>query len=116
MISEIARLLMGDMLAFARKAVRFYGGLDAAAIDADEMRLFALIRALEMNGAVASKVPVEDRERVARVPWRRIIDFRNLLIHGYGRVRTEALVEAARDHVPALIAEIERILNDGVKG
>ncbi len=104
---------MEDMLAFARRAERFYGGLDAASIDADEMRLFALIRALEVVGEAASKIPAEEREHIANIPWRRIIDFRNLLIHGYGRIRTEALVEAARDHVPRLIAELERILNTG---
>ena len=113
MISELTRLLLEDMLDYAKRSVRFHAGMDAAALDADEMRLFALIRVLEVIGEAASKVPKEEQAALPQIPWRRIIDFRNLLIHGYGRVRTEALVDVTRVHVPALIAEIQRILNQG---
>ncbi|MFT3729351.1 MAG: DUF86 domain-containing protein [Terricaulis sp.] len=116
MTLAVTRLLLEDMLSYARMAVRFRGDLDAGALDADEMRLMALIRALEVVGEAASKVPASERSALAQIPWRRIIDFRNFLIHGYGRVRTEALVETVRDHVPPLIAELERILNTQGQG
>lgn len=115
MISEPARFLVEDMLEYARKALRFHAGFDVSALAADDMRALALVRALEVIGEAASKIPAAERQQFAQIPWRRIIDFRNLLIHGYGRIRTEVLVEVARDHLPVLISQLELILDDGAK-
>lgn len=100
------------MLEYAGKAMRYHNGLDAGALEADDMRMSAVIRALEVIGEAASKVPASERGATPQIPWRRIIDFRKLLIHGYGRVRAEALVEVVTDHIPSLIVELERLLNE----
>lgn len=42
-----------------------------------------------------------------------MIDMRNKLIHGYRTVRTPVLFETVRNDLPDLIAELERLLNEG---
>lgn len=43
--------------------------------------------------------------------YQRIIDFRNILIHGYDIVDETIVWQAATSHLPILVAEIQAILN-----
>ncbi len=42
--------------------------------------------------------------------WRDIIDFRNLLVHGYAAINDRLVWETANDDLPVLRREIEAIL------
>ncbi|MCL4742741.1 MAG: DUF86 domain-containing protein [Phycisphaerales bacterium] len=44
------------------------------------------------------------------VPWRRVVDHRNLVAHGYDVVDTDILVRTIDEHLPQLIAGVRRIL------
>lgn len=113
MISERTRLLLLDMRDHAQKAARFLGGADATAVEADELLLFALNRAVEIVGEAASKVDAAERASLPSLPWRSAIAMRNLLIHGYDKIDVPTVVSTVRDDFPVLIAEIDRLLNDG---
>lgn len=104
------------MLSHARAAVAFLADLDAAALDADRMRRSAIIREAEVVGEAASRVDPAQRALMPAIPWRDAASFRNLLIHGYRRIRTAALVDTVRKDFPPLIAELERILNTQGQG
>ena len=40
---------------------------------------------------------------------RRIVDFRNVLIHDYATIFDEAVWQIVRQHLPALLAEVRRL-------
>ncbi len=100
----------------AQLALSFLGGADVEAVRADVTKLYALNRAVEIVGEAASKVDPAQRTSLTSIPWRPAISMRNLLIHGYDRVKIEYVVDTVRNDFPPLIAEIERILTDEAKG
>jgi uncharacterized protein with HEPN domain len=56
------------MIDAAETAGQFMAGRERAALDADRMLLFAVVRAIEVVGEAATKVPVETRAASPQVP------------------------------------------------
>lgn len=104
------KLLLLDMQDNAKLAITFLGARNVAEVSADLAILYAINRAVEIVGEAASKVDVHQRQQMPSIPWRDAINMRNLLIHGYDRVKVQYVVDTVRTDFPPLIAEIERIL------
>lgn len=50
--------------------------------EADKMAAFAVVRALEVAGEAARRVPAEVRATSRDIPWKEMIGMRDRLIHG----------------------------------
>jgi uncharacterized protein with HEPN domain len=98
------------MLDAARLASNFARGRQRTDLDSDVMFQFALIRAVEIIGEAASRLPEPTRVAHPEVPWPAIIGMRNRLAHGYFDVDLNVLWTTVVAHVPALIATLEAIL------
>lgn len=107
------RSLLADMLAHAIDARSFLPAGGAAALASDRMRQFAVIRAIEVIGEAAAKVPKEDRDALPQIPWRSLIGMRNILIHGYAELRLDIVAETMDRDMPVLIATLESLLEGG---
>ncbi len=46
----------------------------------------------------------------ADVQWRKIVDLRNIVAHGYGELRMELVWNLSQNEVPALIKQLENVL------
>jgi len=57
------------MIDAAETAQRFAAGRQRDGLDADQMLLFALVRAIEIIGEAASRVTQETRAATPTVPW-----------------------------------------------
>jgi uncharacterized protein with HEPN domain len=66
---------------------------------------------LELVGEAATHIPIEIRDSYPLVAWRQIIATRNRLIHGYFGIDIDVLWSIIRDDIPALIDELEKIVN-----
>lgn len=44
------------------------------------------------------------------IQWRKIVDLRNIVAHGYGELRMELIWNLAQKEVPILIKQIEELL------
>ncbi len=99
---------MADMRRFAEDAIELLGDVDATALSADKMRLYAVCRALELVGEAAAHVAKEDQAQWPEIPWSAAIGTRHRLIHGYADVDASSLVLTVRESLPALIAALER--------
>ncbi len=109
--ARVKALLM-DMLDHARLAIAFLDGKSDDELNAEPMRLFAIIRAVEVVGEAASKVDLSARQSIEAIPWREAIGMRNLLIHGYGQIKTSIVADTVRLNFPGLVSELERLMND----
>jgi len=98
------------MLDHAREAVELLGSKTVEQVQDDRTLQLALTRLVEVVGEAASKVPPEVRGQYTKVPWREATATRNLLIHGYDVVRYDILHNTIHEHFPALIEELQRIL------
>src|SRR5690242_6888043 len=64
-------------------AIPFVQGRGRSDLDADEMLLFALVRAVEIAGEAASQVTAETRAQLPDLPWASMVGMRNRLVHAY---------------------------------
>ncbi|WP_322794387.1 DUF86 domain-containing protein [Bellilinea sp.] len=68
-----------DMLENSKKALLFAEGADFDSFANDEKTQYAIIRAIEVIGEAAKKVPLEFRDTYPQIPWREITATRDKL-------------------------------------
>jgi uncharacterized protein with HEPN domain len=71
----------------------------------------AVIRNFEIIGEAANRLTPELRA-TAPIPWKRIIAFRNRLIHAYWGVDLFLVWDVVQNELPSLKSEAERLLRD----
>ena len=76
------------------------------------MRLFAVVRALEVIGEAAGRVSEETRSSTPDIPWRAMIGMRNRLSHGYFDIDTEVVWQTVTSEFPNPTPRIRAALDD----
>ncbi len=102
-------LLLQDMLE-AIDVIARYTPDSFERFNADPPVQSHVIRHIAIIGEAASRVSRDIRDAHADVPWRQIVDMRNIVVHVYHGINWIRVYETARDHVPALRPRIEAIL------
>ncbi len=92
-----------DMLESAKKALEFVEGMGYEEFASDEKTQFAVVRALEIIGEAAKKVPADMREAYPEIPWREIAGTRDKLIYDYIGVNLSVVWRMIQDDLPPLI-------------
>jgi Uncharacterized conserved protein len=92
------------------EALEMVRGRSRSDLNTDRMRALALVRLLEVIGEAAVRIPAEDRNRFAAIPWSQIIGLRNRLIHGYDEVDLEIVWQILSAELPDLVEELDRLL------
>jgi uncharacterized protein with HEPN domain len=72
----------------------------------------AVCRNLEIIGEAASKLDPPFRQAHSEIPWRSIIDTRNILIHSYDQVNPGVLGGIVERDIPQLLAAVLRYLEE----
>jgi uncharacterized protein with HEPN domain len=87
----------------ATAAVIFATGKERADLETDLMFQFATVRALEIMGEAAARLPDETRVAHPEIPWSNIIGMRNRLVHGYFDVDMDIVWNTVTRHLSPLI-------------
>lgn len=98
------------MVDHAREAVAMVQGKSRQDLDQDRKLNLSLVRLLEIVGEAANRIPKQEREHHANIPWAEIIGLRNRLIHGYDEVDFDILWQIVTQDLPPLVAVLESIL------
>jgi len=113
-VTRDAAACLADMLDYARDAQAFVAGMTAETFASDRKTQFAVLRALEVIGEAAKRVPADVQARYPDIPWRQINGMRNVIAHDYLGIRLSRVFETATafipgiiDRLPTIIAEIE---------
>ena len=101
-----------DMLESSQKALEFVAGLDYAQFSADDKTSYAVVRALEIVGEAAKKIPLDVRESYVEIPWREIAGTRDKLIHEYFGVNLRVVWRTIQEDLPPLIEQLQTLLRD----
>lgn len=81
-----ARVYIDDMLDAIAAIERYVTGMDEIKFSQTDYIQDAVIRQLAIIGEAARNVSEEVRKQQVDVPWRKIVDFRNVIIHEYSGV------------------------------
>ena len=101
-----------DMLEFGEKVLSYTDGLNEAAFLADSLTYEATLLNILLIGEAARHIPHDVREAYLDIPWNAIIGTRNRVIHGYRQVDQAILWSIIQDAIPALIPQLQKLLED----
>lgn len=101
-----------DILEAARGIGEYAGGLTFEEFLANDMAQAAVERKFEIIGEALNRMGRSDPSVLEHISdCQRIIDFRNVIAHGYDVVDTEIVWEAVQDYLPVLVREVGELLN-----
>jgi len=90
---------------------RFTTGKTLADYQHDVMLQSAVERQFEIIGEAVSQLAKRDPQTAERIPeYRRLISFRNVLIHGYAEVDEVLVWGLIESHLPGLLTIVSAIL------
>jgi len=105
-----------DILEAAAKVRQFVKDVEFETFCANDEKVFAVIRALEIIGEAAKNIPKSIRGRYTEIPWEDIVGMRNKVIHDYFGVDLEVIWKTLHEDLPPLQAAVAKILKDLKKG
>ena len=83
--------LLLDMLCAARRAIAHVSGLTIEQYLKSDLYQDATLRALETVGDAASQISERTKLKHPEIPWRKVINFRNRVVHAYFNVDLEVV-------------------------
>ena len=108
-----ARKYLFDIRSAADLLAEFLAGKTFADYQRNAMLRAAVERQFEIIGEAVSQLARLDEELAAHITnYRRVIAFRNILIHGYSDVDDALVWDVVETNLPLLRHEVERLLND----
>lgn len=102
-----------DIIQAAEEIRTFVSGMNFTAYQNSPIAQRAVERDFEIIGEALNRIKVTDDEILENISeYRRIIGFRNILIHGYDIVDDIIVWKAIENHLPILEKEIRVMLGD----
>jgi uncharacterized protein with HEPN domain len=101
-----------DIQEALEKLDEFTRGMNFEAFVRDDKTSFAVIRALEIVGEAAKKIPKSFRSRYPVVPWQDMAGMRDKLIHDYFGVDLRVVWKTLQIDLPPLQAIFHRITQE----
>jgi len=106
------RLYLEDIFASIEKIQYYIVGLSYESFIKDGLRVDGAVRNLEIIGEAANNLPQEIKDKYPAIEWRKIIDFRNVLVHEYFGIDFDILWDIIQNKLPDLNNQIKIILSE----
>jgi uncharacterized protein with HEPN domain len=101
-----------DILDGMNKAEILLEGVSYSQFETDFRINFAVVRALEIIGEAAKRIPEQVRQRYNDIPWKGMAGMRDRIIHGYDNVDLQIVWDVVKRDIPQLKPKIELLLQD----
>lgn len=96
-----------DVLDAMDKAEILLEGVPYDQFESDFRINFAVVRALEIVGEAAKRLPMSLRREYPDIPWKRMAGMRDRIIHGYDNVDLEIVWDVVKKDVPKSKPQIQ---------
>lgn len=85
-------------------------GRDADDLLEDRKLQLALVKLIEIMDEAASRLSNNARDSVPGIAWRKVTGMRNRLVHDYGNIDYQVVLDVVRDDLPEGIAAVEPLV------
>ncbi|HEY3570904.1 MAG TPA: HepT-like ribonuclease domain-containing protein [Thermoanaerobaculia bacterium] len=99
-----------DMLEAARTVLEVTQGVTLSEYSENRILHLAVERAIQIIGEAANRVSAEFQAAHPEIPWRQIVDQRNVLVHEYGDVEHALIWELVQRHIPILVSQLASLM------
>jgi uncharacterized protein with HEPN domain len=103
------KIRLQHIVDFAGRAISFTAGLTREEFHGNEVLQYACVHLLEIIGEAANEISDKTRSQYTDVPWLKMINMRNRLIHGYIDIDMDIVWLTIKDDLPPLIDQVRRI-------
>jgi uncharacterized protein with HEPN domain len=108
-----AHSYLWDIQDAAQSILTFVKNIDATIYAESELIHSAVERKFEVIGEALNSISRLDPELAERIPeFRRIIAFRNVLVHGYAVVEHDRVWDVVQNSLPMLLKTVSDILDE----
>jgi uncharacterized protein with HEPN domain len=101
-----------DILDSMDKAEILLENVNFEQFEADFRINFAVVRALEIIGEAAKRIPDAVRLEYPSIPWKGMAGMRDRIIHGYDTVNLQIVWDVVERDIPLIKPQIKQILTD----
>ncbi|MDZ4677592.1 MAG: DUF86 domain-containing protein [Oligoflexia bacterium] len=105
------KLRIHDILDGIKDIKSFIADRTREQFSADKKTYLAVIRSLEVIGEAAHHTPDAIKKKYPEIPWRKIKDFRNVLVHQYFGIDNDIIWKTINDELLSLVQVFEKILS-----
>jgi uncharacterized protein with HEPN domain len=99
-----------DIVYSAEFAAQHAGGLDGSALAISDQRRDAALFRIAIIGEAASHLPAEIQTLSPEIPWMRVKDMRNHIIHGYWQIDFRIVAETIALDLEPIKATAHRLI------
>lgn len=104
------KFYLEDILESVNNIFTYTGDLSYKNLIRERMRTDAVVRNFTIIGEAANNIPQEVRDKYPIIEWRKLIDFRNVIVHDYFGIDYEILWDIIKHKLPELQKGIKAIL------
>jgi uncharacterized protein with HEPN domain len=101
-----------DILDAMSKAETFVAGMTYEQFELDLKTSYAVVRAIEIIGESAKRLPTVIRDRYPDIPWKDMAGMRDVIIHSYDNVNLRIVWDVVIRDIPCLKPQIQQIQED----
>jgi uncharacterized protein with HEPN domain len=101
-----------DIIKAMDDATSFVKGMDYETFLRDRKTVYAVVRALEIIGEAAKKIPIAIKNSHPQVPWKKMAGMRDKVIHAYFGIDLKRVWNTVNTDIPELKPWFEKILKE----
>lgn len=102
-------LFIEDILNAIQKIEKYTENETYETFSTNDMAVDAVIRNFEIIGEAAGNVPKEIQEKYPYVEWKKMVGFRNVLIHNYVGIEILTVWNTIKNNIPLLKENIKKM-------
>lgn len=104
-------IYIDDMLEAIEAIRRYVSGMDEVKFSQTDYMQDAVIRQLSIIGEAGRNIPAEIQAKQPDIPWRKIVNFRNVIIHEYSGVSLGLVWQIVIKDMPVLKNQLTSLRN-----
>ena len=95
-----------------KQAEKFVVGFDLDSFSSDDKTIYAVTRALEITGEATKNIPQKFKKEHGEIPWKKLADMRNILIHEYFGVNKKVVWKIIKRDIPEVKKKMIELIKE----